>query len=287
MKLIERKRCPYCESINIKVLYSLNYNTNVLKKFFLEYYNNKKILNIIKFNIYQISECIKCSGLFQKFIPNNNLSYYIYEKLISSKKSFNKKKNITLTNYKEYLLDSEIIKNLFKKENSRIKILEFGCGWGFWAKFMKDLNFNVDTIEISDKRAHFLKKNRIKNYKSINQLNKKYDLIFSNQVLEHIPNPFQTMKSLLNKLNTNGYMYHKFPSSFNFKKKLLRNYIPKKDCAHPLEHINVYTKKSFMFMVKKLRLKIVNPIYLKNISIINTLILLKNYLFFNTVILKK
>jgi 2-polyprenyl-3-methyl-5-hydroxy-6-metoxy-1,4-benzoquinol methylase len=287
MKLIERKKCPYCESINLKYLYRVNYSANILKQFIVKYYNNKKILDILKFNIYEISECIKCKGLFQRFIPDNNFSYYLYETLISAKKSFNKKKNITQTNYREYLLDSEIIKKLFKKEKNQIKILEFGCGWGFWAKFMQKLNFNVVTIEISDTRANFLKKNQIKNYKNINELDKKYDLIFSNQVLEHIPNPFQTMKDLCNKLNTNGFMYHKFPSSFNFIKKLSKNYKPQKDCAHPLEHINIYTKKSFLIMAKKLKLKVVNPICLKNISIINKLILLKNYLLFNTAILKK
>jgi len=182
MKLIERKKCPYCESINLKYLYRVNYSANILKQFIAKYYNNKKILDILKFNIYELSECIKCKGLFQRFITDNNLSYYLYETLISPKKSFNKKKNITRTNYREYLLDSEIIKKLFKKENNQIKILEFGCGWGFWAKFMQKLNFNVVTIEISDTRANFLKKNQIKNYKDINKLDKKYDLIFFNKV---------------------------------------------------------------------------------------------------------
>ena len=151
---------------------------------------------------------------------------------------------------------------------------------------MKELNFNVDTLEISKTRADFLKKNNIQNYRNINELNTKYDLIFSNQVLEHISNPFQTMKDLLNKLNANGFMYHKFPSSFNFKNRLSESYKPRKDCAHPLEHINIYSKKSFFVMAKKLKLQIINPIYIKNISIIDKLILLKNYLLFNTVILK-
>ena len=89
MKLIERKKCPYCKSINLKFLYRANYNTNIFKNFFVEYYNNKEILDILKFNVYEISECIKCNGLFQKFIPDNNLSYYVYEKLISYKNYIN------------------------------------------------------------------------------------------------------------------------------------------------------------------------------------------------------
>ena len=92
MKLVERKKCPYCKSVEFKFLYRLNYSSNTLRQFFVQYYKNKEILDILKFNIYEISECIKCKGLFQKFIPDNNLSYYIYDKLISSKESFNKKK---------------------------------------------------------------------------------------------------------------------------------------------------------------------------------------------------
>ena len=158
MKLIERRNCPYCASVNLNTLHKLNYNDDILKKFLFKYYNNKKIIDILKFNVYEISECTECSGLFQKFIPDNDLSYYLYETLISAKKSFNKKKNIIHKNFREYNLDAEIIKKLFKKDNNQIRILEFGCGWGFWAKFMKELDFDVETIEISETRRRYLKK---------------------------------------------------------------------------------------------------------------------------------
>ena len=104
MKLIERHNCPYCEGINFNSLFKKNYSSNILQKFLLSYYKNEKILDILKFNLYEIVECIECTGLFQKFIPDDNLSYYLYEKLISANDSFNKKNNITLTNFKEYNL---------------------------------------------------------------------------------------------------------------------------------------------------------------------------------------
>ncbi len=284
MKLIERNKCPYCESIKFNTLYKKNYNSIILKVFILEYYKDEKIIDILKSNIYEITECIECNGIFQKYIPDEDLSYFLYEKLISAEESFNKKKNIIHTNFKEYSLDAEIIKNLLEKKNNEIKILEFGCGWGFWAKFMKELNFNVETVEISDSRIDHLKKNNIQNYKSIKEINQNYDLIFSNQALEHIPYPIKTIKELYDKLNNNGIMYHKFPSSFLFKKKLTKNYIPKKDCAHPLEHINIFNKQCFTKICKITNLQ---KVEIKNLKLIEKIKILKNNFFFNQVILKK
>lgn len=284
MKLIERQKCPYCEEIKFNSLFKKNYSSDVLQEFLLSYYKSIEILDILKLYVYEIVECIKCTGMFQKYVPDDNLSYYLYEKLISADDSFNKKKNIIHTNFKEYSLDAEIIKKLFKKDNDQIKILEFGCGWGFWAKFMKELNFDVETIEISKTRIDYLKKNKIQNYENINELFKNYDLIFSNQALEHVSNPFQIIKNLNNNLNKDGIMYHKFPSSFLFKKKLSENYQPKKDCAHPLEHINIFNNKCFEKMIKKIKLKKKN---VQNLSFLNNIKFIKNKFLFNQIILEK
>ena len=284
MKLIERVDCPYCEETKFKTLYIENYNSNNLKNFLSSYYKNDEIISLLKSDVYEIVECNQCEGMFQKYIPDEELSYYLYEKLISPEESYNKKKNIIRTNYKEYTLDSKIIKNLTKKNNDEIKILEFGCGWGFWAKFIKELKFDVETVEISDSRIDFLNKNKIHNYKNLNEINKKFDFIFSNQVLEHISNPLKTLNDLTDKLNENGFMFHKFPSSFFFKSKLTKNYKPKKDCAHPLEHINILNLGSFKKMCEKSNLK---KGYVSHLGLIDKIKILKNDILFCHIILKK
>ncbi len=284
MKLTERKSCPYCKNTEFKTLFEKNYNSKELNNFLYDYYKNKEILKILNTNIYVIVECKNCKGLFQKFIPDNDLSYFLYEKLISAEDSFNKKKNINQTNFKEYNLDAKIIKCLINKNNNETKILEFGCGWGFWAKFMKELNFKVETVEISSARINHLNKNKIVNYKSISETNDKYDLIFSNQALEHINNPHDTLNELNERLVNGGIMFHKFPSTLFFKRKLSKKYIPKKDCAHPLEHINIINKKCFMKMCSLINLK---PANVKNLDIVNSIKNFKNNILFNQAILKK
>jgi hypothetical protein len=91
-------------------------------------------------------------------------------------------------------------------------------------------------------------------------------------------------KDLNNKLNKDGVMYHKFPSSFLFKKKISKNYEPKKDCAHPLEHINIINKECFKKICEKLKLKITK---IDNLGFINQMRIQKNNFLFNQVILKK
>ena len=152
---------------------------------------------------------------------------------------------------------------------------------------MKSLNFDVETTEISLPRVDFLKKNNIQNYQNIDHIENKFDFIFSNQVLEHVSEPLIILEKLNRILKDGGYMYHKFPSSFFFKNKVKKNYSPKKDCAHPLEHINIFNKKCFLKIADKLNLIKINSFEIKRMSILQRLILLKNDFYFNSIILKK
>ncbi len=283
MRLSRRTACPFCNNNQFKILYKKEYNSFDLKKFLNDYYKNPKIHEILISEFYEIVECNKCKGLYQNTIPDEELSLFIYEELISSQQSFEKKVLYPIQP-KEYIFDAKIIEKLVRKKNNEINILEFGAGWGFWARFMKSKNFNIETVEISNSRSKYLEETKVHNYMSLKTIDKKYDLIFSNQVLEHIPFPLETIKELKTKLLNGGIMYHKFPSSFLFKKKLSKKYIPQKDCAHPLEHINIFNKNCFNEMCKILGLKQIN---VNNLSLIDNLRLFKKNFLFNQIILKK
>ena len=284
MKLIKRDKCPFCENNQFKYLFKKDYDSKILKNFLTEYYNDDKICEILQNDQYEICECCNCRGLFQKNIPDEELSIYLYETLISSENSFNKKLNLSSLNFEQFFEDAQIIEKLINKKNHKIKILEFGCGWGFWAKFMNSINFDVETVEISSPRIEYLKKIGIKNYQSIDAISNNYDVIFSNQAIEHISHPLEILSLLKKKLNINGIMFHKFPSSFLLKQQLLNNYIPKKDCAHPLEHINIFNKKCFEKMSQLLVLK---KVKIQHLNFKNKVKFYKNNFLFNQIILRK
>ena len=106
------------------------------------------------------------------------------------------------------------------------KFLEVGAGKGGLIPFYKNLIKNITIIEPEKKLFKILKKKfsnkkiSIKN-QTINNIKKKYDTIIYYDVLEHIKNDLNEVKSASKKLNKNGYLifsvpaYQTFYSSFD------------------------------------------------------------------------
>ena len=88
-------------------------------------------------------------------------------------------------------------------------------------------------------------------------------------------------------LNTSGFILLRFPSAFLFNLKLNDNYKPQKDCAHPLEHINSFNKRSFISMVKNTDLEIIDLKSKFNFFLINFFKDIKNFAYFDSVLIKK
>ena len=286
MHLVERLECPFCRKTKFKNLFKKNFSDIKLKNFIDEYYQSNLLNQIIKNNFYELCECNACHGIFQKYEPDDNFSNLLYDKIISSKNSLIKKNDFFKKNENKLKQDSLMISKLFSKRSDKIKILEFGCGWGFWSKFMKSKSFNITTCEFSDTRHQHLVKNKINNIQNLNEINDKFDLIYSEEVLEHVSSPLNILIKLKDLLNDNGFMFHRFPSSFLFKKKLNSKYNPTKDCAHPLEHLNIINKKCFLEMSRKADLEFCNLLKFKNQKISSKIKMLKNDLIFNNVLLK-
>ena len=286
MKLIQRKLCPFCNSNFFKDIYSQSYNNIQIKKFLVKYYKNKDLIKYVKNNLYIISECLICKGIFQKNIPNKKFIYYLYEKIISKKISLKKKINFNSYNYKSILQDLILIEKILKKRPKEISILEFGSGWGFWSRFAKACNFNITSLELSKAR---LKSENYYNVNVIKNLNtkKKFDVIYSEQTLEHLENPSKIINTFLKLLKKKGVIILKFPTSLGFKLKLMINYIPKKDCAHPLEHINIINRNCVKHMIINKNIKIINFKSFYIFSILNFLKDFKNIFLFENVWLKK
>ena len=256
MILKKRESCPCCDSINFKLIFSKSYDDQKLTLFLSKYYgeNIKNYIKDLKNYSYNLLECSTCLTIFQENIPTDEFSFILYEEIISKEKSLAKKLSLDTKVYKNYLNEIIAMQKIIGKKNYEISILEFGAGWGNWSNFVKSLNFKCFTNEISITRVNFIKKNNIKNLENLYDYNENFDIIYADQVFEHINYPKKTIKLLYDKLKVNGLIYLKFPDSKSFKKKLNKNYIPKKDCAHPLEHINLYNTKSFQKMTESLNL---------------------------------
>lgn len=96
--------------------------------------------------------------------------------------------------------------DLFKFEkyiNTSDRVIDFGCGGGYLL-----LNINCQEklgIEINEYARDDAKTNGIAAVKSTSELEDNWaDVIISNHALEHVPNPYEELKTLYKKLKVGG-----------------------------------------------------------------------------------
>lgn len=145
----------------------------------------------------QLSHCKNCDGVFSGQLLDQDLSNFIYDRLVDENLSrdrsnkFDKKRLVTqVTNVLLELL-------AFAQEKTEdITMLDYGCGWGDFLQSMHRHGVEVSGVEFSEKKREFVKLSGINVAPSISQLqvNKPFDIILSWQVIEHLENPYTILE---------------------------------------------------------------------------------------------
>jgi SAM-dependent methyltransferase len=113
----------------------------------------------------------------------------------------------------------DLIKFYAKKDLSKIKILDFGCGNGKRVEEFLKLGLNAFGVDVNteisykDNLAFKCKHIPVDNYKIPFEDNF-FDFVISSSVLEHVQNHEIVFKEIHRVLNFNGYAIHGFPSKY-------------------------------------------------------------------------
>lgn len=97
------------------------------------------------------------------------------------------------------------------------KVLDFGCGGGFFLSLFE--NIEKHGVEINPHARSIAEKNKIKVFKSSSEIpNEYYDIVISNNALEHTDNPLLELKELYRGLKKEGKICIIVPlDSINYK----------------------------------------------------------------------
>jgi len=133
--------------------------------------------------------------------------------------------------------------------DKNIKILDYGSGWGYWAKFAKDSGYNnIYCSEIDKSREkHANEKFGINIFDANTDI--KFDFINLEQVVEHIE--FGVLDWLVkHHLSNKGIVRIAVPDGTNFFDNNTEEQLP---FIQPLEHINCFNRLSLEFLSKRLK----------------------------------
>jgi 2-polyprenyl-3-methyl-5-hydroxy-6-metoxy-1,4-benzoquinol methylase len=213
-------------------------------------------------NNYKIIDCNMCKFKHAIPIPSHQELEEYYDKFYFDKRKpdyFQKQKKDEKWWNMVFSERYELFEKHIKTKNRRI--LDIGCGPGFFLKVGKELGWNTVGLEPSPKAAKFAQSQGLTvencsfNSKNSKHLGK-FDVVYMHGVLEHLPNPKETISLCYDLLNSGGILFTSVANDYNKLQMILKEYCEYSSWwAIPPEHINYFSKKSLESLLKSCRFK--------------------------------
>lgn len=136
-----------------------------------------------------------------------------------------------------------IVQGLFK--STRKRILDVGCGWGYFLAALKDQGFDCYGIELSRPMADMCRKTYGLNVASVpieDYLPRmRFDLISLFGVVEHVKEPVSIIRKCGALLRKGGFVLIFTP---NFESVAVKIQGPDANMIYPAQHLHHFTRKS-------------------------------------------
>lgn len=238
--------CPVCSASNLK-------NHKVVK----DYSVSQESFNIMV--------CENCNFQFTNPRPNQEEigKYYKSEDYISHSDKSNTPINFLYKLARKYALSSKkkLINSITKNKKGRI--LDYGCGTGYFLKTMKDNGWKTYGIEPNDDaRKIASSKSKVEeNIEDLKLKNKKFDVITLWHVLEHIHNLNETMKVLKTILKEKGKIVIAVPNIESYEQSVFEEQWAAYDVPRHLYHFSQDTMNT-LILKHGLKIKKIHPMKL-------------------------
>ncbi len=195
---------------------------------------------------FAIVECDQCSLWITSPRPTSDEIGRFYESdaYISHSNKGNNPINIIYKLVRNYTMKKKT--QLIKSYVSQGTVLDYGCGTGDFIASCQANGFTVVGVEPNEQartQANLQTGNRV--YQDLESIDnkEKVDAITLWHVLEHVPDPLVTLKSLKKKLNKGGHMIIAVPNRDSY------------DASHYKEHWAAYDVPRHLFHFNPLNIK--------------------------------
>lgn len=225
---------------------------------------NKKF--IFKKNGFDFYRCSRCELIYVDPLLKEEI---FHSNLVDEDSYTNVMKNkINLSlDKKKFQYGLQKIKNINKSK----KVLDIGCGFGFFLDEAKIQGWNLTGAEISSECIKVLKRKKIEilDFEKTN-LKEHFDLITLWTVLEHIAKPNDFLKKIKKLLKKNGKLIINVPNANSLTARILKE---KCSTFAGEQHLNYYTPNSINKLLNNLKFEVQSLE-----TIISDLGTVKNYL---------
>lgn len=262
---VKRELCPGCGAANGHLLYECAFTEDPIRSYLKNFYGQQGRIDVdeLKGMKYALKECIACGLIYQYEILGDHLMEKLYEKWIDPKLVFEEEeKQFGVDFYAREAQEVGSLISYFNTIPTKLKFLDFGMGWGKWLKMAVAFGVQSYGTELSQSRIDYAKRFGIDVLTWDELPHHQFDLVNTEQVFEHIPEPLETLRHLKKSVRSGGLLKISVPNGSGVKKRLKNPdwTIDKKsknslNAVSPLEHINCFQYESILRMAGIVGLK--------------------------------
>lgn len=256
-----RNSCPICNSVDLVQIHMTDYDDENIKSYLQFVYSKVGGIETeyLKGAKYILKQCMNCDLFFQTEIPDDDLMYRLYEIWIDPEITFDNHAREDGLDY--HCMNAKEIACMiayFNKPCMELDFCDYGMGWGKWALMAKAYGVKVTGVELSEERIKNAKANNINVIDDKELHEHRFDIINTEQVFEHLPDPVETLNKLKYSLKPGGLIKISVPNVRNINKRIqeinwkcTQHNISKIMPVAPLEHINCFSRKSLLILADR------------------------------------
>ena len=257
------RKCPICSSREFFIEFKIPPDTFLSNNFTLKIDVINQIGILSDPDKLVMGKCKQCGMFYIPYVLDENFLKQYYQTCIDDELSKSKiYKNIKKMHYLD--ISNNLLSYAYKYmgQDLNLRVFELGCGWGDFLQRIAGPGVDVIGSEFDLRKIEFCKTKNIRIVKSISDIKDeaKVNILFANQVFEHLDQPKIVMNELIPTLAKNFIGYFSVPyysdDKMKERQKEVANRIFNDKNINPIEHLNYFTPTIFHQFLSRYNLQV-------------------------------
>ncbi len=283
-----RNSCPVCDSVATTRIYSAKYDAEPVRSLVQSSYEHQGVIDweVLRGVPFEVEHCSICDLVFQVQCPNAAMMEEIYTKFIGApfleqtEGSF-----LTLDQFHRISGELTVLFDMIGKHPADIRLLDFGMGHGRWARVARGMGASVYVTEIGEEKRALAGKLGLEMIDDGDIDSMSFDLIHTEQVLEHLSFPGRDFARLARALAPDGVFKAAVPYRGKLTELLATKGMPTVSMfasggakaipgeaeafssIQPLEHLNAFSPHTIGWLANRNGLKSVSTVRRRSVMV--------------------
>ena len=258
-----RTECPACAWPGSTCLYHESYESPALRGFVEGYYHLKLPEGLHGVD-YELARCSRCQLAYQRMVPGEQALVELYDKWIPPDTREILRAANTLEHYRYYADEVVFLIQQLGLPPHSIHVLDYGLGWGEWARMASAFGCNVAGVELSKERIDYARSTGLSVVEGNELPSNRYHFVNAEQVFEHLVNPQEVLLRVKAALDQAGLIKISVPNARRALKRITQRGFaglsaPDRVAVQPLEHLNSFEYASLAALGRQAGLKPLRP----------------------------